>query len=424
MLFTRQLLHLLVRRQHGRLGGRRRGTGQQPKYPQPNTFGGHGDPDFQPKLPSDTAPAFRFVEKRARKPKPSSGRGHEPPQSLPQPAPQSRNALPPRPPPVRSCENKTTKTIRILQHPSKLVSKQTHEPSINPPRSRIPEAPLDGALVQDAPSSPESTLLLETCRLAQLDRASTPELEDQYQKADEEGLLTMEEAIKKLSVRELLDTSDIIEPLPKPRLQLPCSLVPSTPAVILHDSNMLPSSPLTITQTPLNPHNPANSQNEPTPIDRFLKVSDILTRVLTDRLDNIHYDPELSSRLKPDFEAFDAAFNSLPLDRSLNPYRIIHTSITSLKRCLEQRNHDAKVLGALKQMTQTYDMLRTQALHERWLRGEQPVTAGMRERFQMGCLAVARSGDELIDTLKWNIRGGDMHVNLFTSDGNTSNLIL
>ncbi|KAF3911906.1 hypothetical protein ABW21_db0205073 [Orbilia brochopaga] len=420
-----------------------------------------GDSDFPPKLPSDTAPAYRFVEKRTRRGR-NGGHHRNPPQPAastlsPSDLPQG---LPPKPPPGihtgprpaflqdhnphhanRRQENIVpARPIRILQPPHRAsrLPEASHVPAPNPGTPPVGGGPTAVVEHGKAEEAKVASPVVEEAGFPEkkphmIEEQPAPIVKTEQQKPDHgvrkfAGLalpltggqqtapareLTMEEAIEKISIRELLDNSDVIEPLPRHnhtfvKLNIPA---PSTPASRLPDLTAF-SSPLTLTQTPSNLN--GNSAAAQTPVERFLKIADLTSRYLTERLDEISYNPDLSRRLKADFEVFDAAYNALPFDNSLNPYRVIHNSLTSLKRCLEQRNHDARVLGALKHMTQTYDMIRTQAIHERWLKGEPPVdTVAMRERFQLGCIAIAKSGENLVDTLKWNIRGGDMHVRLF-----------
>ncbi|KAJ6263843.1 hypothetical protein Dda_2415 [Drechslerella dactyloides] len=487
-----------------------------PKYNQSTTNPASyatGDSDFQPKLPSDTAPAFRFVEKRPRRSKGGRDRGPGPANSSSSPAvssgPQNshrshtsapapgnhaahtqgnhnnhaqhsqsnrqenvapakpiRILLPPPKQPVQPAEAPASSAALDISRAEELihvekaceVEAQAFCQSV-PEVAPLPEGPeyhekqsQDQAQEQKLEPRPEqgqeqSQQQSEEHNHQKYQQQGQEQIQEQMQEqppTDPEpqkpeftsrrfpGLvfptqddqinpkkeMTMEEAIYKVSIRELLDNSDVIEPLPrhKHRFTKTSLLAPTTPASQLPDTTCF-SSPLTITKTPNDPNNVAGTRHEQTPVERFLKIADVTSRYMTDRLDEIAYNPHISRRLKADFEVLDDAYNALPYDQSLNPYRVIHNSLTSLKRSLERRNHDAKVLGALKHMTQTYDMVRTQALHGRWLRGGPPPdTAMMRERFQMGCMAVARSGENLVDTLKWNIRGGDMHVRLFSAD--------
>ncbi|EPS38015.1 hypothetical protein H072_8278 [Dactylellina haptotyla CBS 200.50] len=215
----------------------------------------------------------------------------------------------------------------------------------------------------------------------------------------------VEEPILRLSIRELLDTSDILETrdLPKlPRLPVapPAPMMGAEP----NDGSAF-MSPLTITGTPINPQGHTNNY-EPTPVERFLKISDLTTRFLTERLTDLAYDPELSLRLQADFEVFEAAYHALPFERALNPYKVIFASVTALKKSVELRNNDAKIIGGLKEMTMAYDQIRSEALHGRWLRGEQPFP---------GKAAVAKLGQcgvDLVDSVGWSLRGGDQHCKL------------
>ncbi|KAK6352724.1 hypothetical protein TWF696_004727 [Orbilia brochopaga] len=424
-----------------------------PKYGQAAAAGtpyAEGDSDFQPKLPSDTAPAFRFVEKRPRRGKGSHHRGPNagPAASGSGPPPTGQNGNRPAFPQEHHAQQHHSqrqenappaRPIRILHPPPRTQLPGASDASAaadiirtdgSAPVGEHHGAGVNTTITEEAAFSGEDPGLKEEERPSpnieqQGPGSSTrkfagivfPLPEDHQQTPPRE--LTMEEAIHELSIRELLDTSDVIEPLPKLKHHFEKTAFPGpfTPAANRPDTTSF-SSPLTITQTPINPNIDGNgAQHEETPVERFLKIADVTSRYMTERLNEITYNPDLSHRLKADFEVLNAAYNALPFDQGLNPHRVIHNTLTSLKRCLEQRNHDAKVLGALKHMTQTYDMIRTQAIHERWLKGEQAVsTAGMRERYQLGCIAIARSGENLVDTLKWNIRGGDMHVQLFKND--------
>ncbi|KAF3935180.1 hypothetical protein ABW20_dc0109032 [Dactylellina cionopaga] len=471
---------------------RRRPNNQGLKYAQANGF--QDDADFQAKLPSDTAPAYRFVEKRPRR----GGRGfhnhnHGGPQqqqhlnthgqqqrplqlhehlqlqgSLGNPqhlqqhgtSPQARGCLQPIGPPGNREENVAPKTLRILP-PTKPQLPETPEESAPADTSCTNSSSLDESLSNETgtspPTIPESIISNKPdfqyaqTHLAEENRCTTNGTDEidggvplSWSTIPEtpcplpatQKRLVVEEPIKKLPIRELLDTSDVIEPTALPKLPRLPAIFPtlSTPGQFQHSTIF--SSPLAITETPVNPQTAlSTAQYEPTPTERFLKISDVVSRYLTARLDDITYNPDLSRRLKADFEVLDAAYNNLPFDRSLNPYRIIYASLTALKRSVENRNADARVLGALKQMTQTYDTIRTQSIHERWLKGEHfakttpsvkptpsaitttlsatpapTMSQNLKDKYGAGCMAIAKSGENLMETLKWNIGGGDMHV--------------
>ncbi|KAK6499148.1 hypothetical protein TWF481_011719 [Arthrobotrys musiformis] len=453
-------------------GGNQGQQGQQhgPKYTQANGF--QEDAEFQAKLPSDTAPAFRFVERRGKRGK-GGGAGNAGPgghqnhhhhgqggrHHTAKDTPQQfkvHNAPPATAKPAAGRasglqENITPKTLRIVSAPSK------------------PEASDDSAQANTSFSG--SSLIVETSSPQEVkstlpilpepvEARSKPQLEPGQDNAtdlasnndeDEGGVpiswamaadaqsvtpaastaenLATEEPMK-IPIRELLDTSDFIEPMTmsKPPF-LPA--IPDEAATPSHNQPAgIFSSPLTITKTPYNPNDPANAAQDPTPLERFLKLSDVTSRYLTERLGDINYSPDLSRRLKSDFEVIEAAYNAIPFERALNAHRILWHTLLSLKKAVELRNNDAKIVGALKKMTQTYDTVRHQALHERRFDGEQPfgteagaptaaaTAAAGKWDSNSGFQAIARSGENLMDTLKWNIRGGDTNVRLSQGNGN------
>ncbi|KAK6352094.1 hypothetical protein TWF730_008925 [Orbilia blumenaviensis] len=424
---------------NGRGNNRRRRPNNQQgqqgaKYTQAHGF--QEDGEFQPKLPSDTAPAFRFVERRSRRRAAAGNAGPSGEHHSRDHQGQGAGRAPARDPPPPSTpagqqENVTPKTLRIVSAPSKLeaedeslrVEKAASQVA-GSTQPAIPE-PAEAAVADAASSTGEEE-----------EDGGVPVSWSMAADAQSEapaGTPSVEE-LKKVSIRDLLDTSDIIEPitLSKPPFLPAILLEPSTPAH--NQPSGVFSSPLTITKTPFNPNNPANAIQEPSPLERFLKLADVTSRYLTERLSDISYNPDLSRRLKSDFEVIETAYNSLRFDRSLNPNRIIWHTLLGLRKAVELRNNDAKIVGALKKMTQTYDTVRHQALHERRFEGEQtlnavdtdntaPTAAGIwntDDRFQ----AVAQSGEDLMDTLKWNIRGGDTNVRLYEGNGNAGHAVM
>ncbi|KAK6339956.1 hypothetical protein TWF718_009345 [Orbilia javanica] len=436
------------------------------KYTQANGF--QEDAEFQPKLPSDTAPAFRFVERRGRRNKGGAGnagpggqqnhhhggqggaRHHtRDPAYSKSHTTQQPASKPAGNPSTNRQENVTPKTLRIVPASSK---PEAPEESLKADTSFSSSSIAEKTSSQEAGSTPPT--LPEP-----VEARSKPQLEPGQDTTtdagniidDEDGGVpvswtmasdaqsevptaatdekTASDEPKKISIRELLDTSDIIEPITmsKPPF-LPSILIePSTPAN--NQPSGVFSSPLTITKTPFNPNNPQNGSQEPTPLERFYKLSDVTSRYLTERLGDIKYNPDLSRRLKSDFEVIESAYNALPFDRSVNPNRIIWHTLLGLKKAVELRNNDAKIVGALKKMTQTYDTVRHQALHERRFDGDLPFgheagtttgptpsTAGKWD-VNSGIQAIAKSGEMLMDTVKWNIRGGDTNVRLCEGNG-------
>ncbi|KAK6523349.1 hypothetical protein TWF281_001329 [Arthrobotrys megalospora] len=464
---------------NGRNNNRRRRPNNQSqsqqqgsKYNQGNDF--QDDAEFQPKLPSDTAPAFRFVERRGRRGKTSApgggqhqyhhgqsqggARNQHPkdPLQLPDQIPQQATPNPVSSLPVTRQENITPKTLRIVSTTSKAQNLENSDGSVHADTSFSNSSLVDKTLSHEARSGTPPTLpepvearskpQLEMGQDTATDVASSCNDEDEggvpvswsmAADAQSEAQVTAAptateeptvEEPKKISIRELLDTSDIIEPTTFSKLPfLPTILVePATPA---HNKpSDIFSSPLTITKTPFNPNNPENAIREPTPVERFLKLTDVTSRYLTERLSDINYNPDLSRRLKSDFEVVETAYNALPFDRSLNPYRIIWHTLLGLKRSIELRNNDAKIVGALKQMSQTYDAVRHQALHERRFGSDQPFTPeaeAITTPLSLSSVqAVAKSGENLMDTLKWNIRGGDTNVRLYEGNGNAGHTIM
>ncbi|RVD88936.1 uncharacterized protein DFL_003100 [Arthrobotrys flagrans] len=388
------------------------GQQQESKYTQTNGF--EEDDEFQPKLPSDTAPAFRFVERRGRRNKGGarnagpggqhnhhhSGQGggrhqiKDPPQLkalAPQPAVKPATSLS-----SNLQEDITPKTIRIVSASSK---PETSDESLNADTCFSGSSLVEKTPFQEARSTPPTLPEPVEARSKPQLEAGQDTVTDDTSVGEEEGgvpvswtmasdaqsetpvataaeKLTTEEP-KKISIRELLDTSDI----------------------------------------------------ELTPHERFLKLSDVTSRYLTEHLGKINYNPDLSRRLKSDLEVIESAYNTLRFDRSLNPNRILWHTLIGLKKAIELRNNDAKIVGALKEMSQTYDTVRHQALHERRFDGDQlfnfeagnaaaAATAGKWRMDNSGVQAVAKAGENLMDTLKWNIRGGDTNVGLYGGNGN------
>ncbi|KAF3234690.1 hypothetical protein TWF128_002257 [Orbilia oligospora] len=435
---------------------RRRPNNQQgAKYTQANGF--QEDAEFQPKLPSDTAPAFRFVERRGRRNRgvagnagpgghqnhhhggQGSGRQHtkDPSQlratSPAQPASKTASKTIPDSPNTLQ-ENITPKTLRIVSASSK-PDTSDESPTADTVFSgnSLVEKTSSQQTRSTPPTLPEP---VEARSKPQLEAGQDTVTEDFSSIDEEEGGVpvswamasdaqsetpvatsadkTTTEEPKKISIRELLDTSDIIEPMTmsKPPF-LPTILIePSTPA------NKQPSgifsSPLTITKTPFNPNNPQNATQEPTPAERFLKLSDVTSRYLTERLGDINYNADLSRRLKSDFEVIESTYNAIPFERALNPYRVIWHALIGLKKAIELRNNDAKIVGALKKMSQTYDTVRHQALHERRFDGDQPF-----EFETENATAPAAT-----TTVNWNIRGGDTNVRLYEGNGNAGHAMM
>ncbi|EGX53078.1 hypothetical protein AOL_s00007g27 [Orbilia oligospora ATCC 24927] len=460
---------------------RRRSNNQQgAKYTQANGF--QEDAEFQPKLPSDTAPAFRFVERRGRRNRggagnagpggqqnhhhggqgggrqhtkdPSKPKATSHPQPAPKTAPKTISGSP-----NTLQENITPKTLRIVSASSKLdISDESPEADTVFSGNSLVEKTLSQQTRSTPPTLPEP---VEARSKPQLEAGQDTVTEDFSSVDEEEGGVpvswvmasdaqsetpvatsadnTTTEEPKKISIRELLDTSDIIEPMTmsKPPF-LPTILIePSTPAN--NQPSGIFSSPLTITKTPFNPNNPQNTIQEPTPAERFLKLSDVTSRYLTERLSDINYSPDLSRRLKSDFEVIESTYNAIPFERALNPYRVIWHALIGLKKAIELRNNDAKIVGALKKMSQTYDTVRHQALHERRFDGDQQfdfdtrnatapaVTTAVNVKSDIknnDAQAIAKSGETLMDTLKWNIRGGDTNVRLYEGNGNAGHAIM
>lgn len=76
-----------------------------------------------------------------------------------------------------------------------------------------------------------------------------------------------------------------------------------------------------------------------------------------------------------------------------------------LYSAVERQNNDAKLLGALKTMTEDYDQARIQAQHERWL-GYTPEE--IEEFRRIG----VEQGPELVDLTRWCLRGGQMGLRM------------
>ncbi|KAF3147488.1 hypothetical protein TWF594_002707 [Orbilia oligospora] len=442
---------------------RRRPNNQQgAKYTQANGF--QEDAEFQPKLPSDTAPAFRFVERRGRRNRgvagnagpgghqnhhhggQGSGRQHtkDPSQlkatSHAQPASKTASKTIPDSPNTLQ-ENITPKTLRIVSASSKpdtsdesptadtvfsgnsLVEKTSSQQTRSTPPT-LPE-PVEARSKPQLEAGQDT--VTEDFSSIDEDEGGVPvswamasDAQSETPVATSADKTTTEEP-KKISIRELLDTSDIIEPMTmsKPPF-LPTILIePSTPAN--NQPSGIFSSPLTITKTPFNPNNPQNATQEPTPAERFLKLSDVTSRYLTERLGDINYNADLSRRLKSDFEVIESTYNAIPFEP------------------IELRNNDAKIVGALKKMSQTYDTVRHQALHERRFDGDQPfdfetgnatapaatTTVNVKSDLKNNSVqAIAKSGETLMDTLKWNIRGGDTNVRLYEGNGNAGHAMM
>ncbi|KAF3126261.1 hypothetical protein TWF703_010519 [Orbilia oligospora] len=435
---------------------RRRPNNQQgAKYTQANGF--QEDAEFQPKLPSDTAPAFRFVERRGRRNRgvagnagpgghqnhhhggQGSGRQHtkDPSQlkatSHAQPASKTASKTIPDSPNTLQ-ENITPKTLRIVSASSKPdTSDESPTADTVFPGNSLVEKTSSQQTRSTPPTLPEP---VEARSKPQLEAGQDTVTEDFSSIDEDEGGVpvswamasdaqsetpvatsadkTTTEEPKKISIRELLDTSDIIEPMTmsKPPF-LPTILIePSTPAN--NQPSGIFSSPLTITKTPFNPNNPQNATQEPTPAERFLKLSDVTSRYLTERLGDINYNADLSRRLKSDFEVIESTYNAIPFERALNPYRVIWHALIGLKKAIELRNNDAKIVGALKKMSQTYDTVRHQALHERRFDGDQPFD------FETGNATAPAA----TTTVNWNIRGGDTNVRLYEGNGNAGHAMM
>ncbi|KAF3227568.1 hypothetical protein TWF191_003652 [Orbilia oligospora] len=443
---------------------RRRPNNQQgAKYTRANGF--QEDAEFQPKLPSDTAPAFRFVERRGRRNRGGArnagpggqqnhhggqGGGHQHTKDPSQPKaashaqPASKTAsktIPGSPNTLQ--ENITPKTLRIVSASTKPdTSDESPKADTVFSGNSLGEKTSSQQTRSTPPTLPEP---VEARSKPQLEAGQDTVTEDFSSVDEEEGGVpvswamasdaqsetpvatladkTTTEEPKKISIRDLLDTSDIIEPMTmsKPPF-LPTILIePSTPAN--NQPSGIFSSPLTITKTPFNPNNPQNATQEPTPAERFLKLSDVTSRYLTERLSDINYNPDLSRRLKSDFEVIESTYNAIPFERALNPYRVIWHALIGLKKAIELRNNDAKIVGALKKMSQAYDTVRHQALHERRFDGDQPLDFETGNTTAPAAITAVNVKSDMKNS-SWNIRGGDTNVRLYEGNGNAGHAMM
>ncbi|KAF3930348.1 hypothetical protein ABW19_dt0208815 [Dactylella cylindrospora] len=326
---------------------RRRKALQPPKYI-PNAY--DDDDDFQ-KLPSDTAPAYRFVEKKRKlrgnprtlEPEQDhhSQEVTEHPRELLQ-----ENIFVAKPPQPSSGELPPIDHEDEILESSYVVESSSIDNSFYT-EAQIPKLVETYSHLGGGPNDAEKPISILTQNILEPLAVPQPQAVEQASQASE--------AINRLSIAELLDHSDHEymerrKPLrPPPGLSIP--LTPQRDGPYMISS----SSPLTITQTPINPQNAEPESNDLDEFDNFVRLADVEIRFLTDKLNCIDYNPDLRGRVQGDFEVIESAFKKLGIPHfdHLHPCRLVYNSLLSLRKALERHNSDAKVLGSLKRMTET-----------------------------------------------------------------------